>query len=216
MKEPFPILAALVGAVSIALTACGDSSGSLPTPTLPAVSTVPAAIATSAELAWYPVTARTNIPVIDSAIIAALGGDIAALEKQVRFQTLACVAESIGPIPSPPKCTATEPPGTPVQVVLLGTGEGSYLRQADLAELFRNWLGLSRHLFAVKRLDPVDPLAVTSLAGAKYDVVFVTATGEGTTLSLSEAGIVYIGFDPSRNPRRKAAGPAGQFLLPPR
>ena len=105
MKRPFPTLAALVGAASIALTACGDSSGSLPTPTLPPASTVPAAIATSAELAWYPVTARTNIAVIDRAIIAALAGDVASLEKQVRFQTLACVAESIGPIPSPPGST---------------------------------------------------------------------------------------------------------------
>jgi hypothetical protein len=208
----FKILVQMCFAVAIiSVTACGGSS--------PKATPISAATATTnpstAGPLTYPDSTRVNIGVVDAAIAAAVGGNADALLKVIQFQTVPCATNPTGAVPIPPKCTPAEAPGTPVQRVLIYYGGHESDGRAQgavppLLETLQNWLGPSRHLYAVKQLTRPDPLT-----GAKYAVVFVTSTGQANTLGLSDSGIVWIYFDTSQDPRKQADDPPGQFVLPP-
>jgi hypothetical protein len=143
-----------------------------------------------------------------------LAGNVDALVKQLQFQSVPCSPTPSGPIPAPPKCAVGEAAGTPVKVILVGTGESVWRRADDaagLAESLRTWLGSSRHLYAVKRLR-----STSELTGATYKIVFLTAARAGISLSLSDSGVVMYSFDPSFDPARQAEFPPGQFVLAPK
>ncbi|MEO8540148.1 MAG: hypothetical protein ABI577_10450 [bacterium] len=200
-------IALLLGVLLAATTlACGDDEDD-PTPTAPA--------ATTAAVAPSPTKAAeggpTNIAVVDAAIKAALAGDTVALTALTRPQTLTCQMNPSGPIPAKPKCLGTQAEGATVQAVLIASGSGGWRQASELPEVWPNWLGPSRELYAVKKLDKAD-----ELSGALYHVVFVRPDKMGTSLRISADGIVGIGFDPSFNPRQQADGPTGTFIIPPK
>ncbi|MBE0609709.1 MAG: hypothetical protein IH609_10035 [Dehalococcoidia bacterium] len=195
-------LAAIVLAASLAACDDDDPPSPTPQPTGPAISATPTP---------YPDTTTTGVAVVDAAIKAAIAGDANALSAQAQFKSLACVTTPAGPIPAPPQCLANQPAGTLVEAILIGTGESVYRQASELPEVWPNWLGVSRHVYAVKKLATSD-----ELTGAIYHIVFVRADGAGTTIQVSADGIVWIGFDPSFNPRQQAEGPAGTYILPPK
>lgn len=195
-------LAAIVLAASLA--ACDGDDTPSPTPQATAQ-------ATSATPTPYPDTTTTGVAVVDAAIKAALTGDADALGAQARFKSLACATTPAGPIPAPPNCLANQPEGTLVQAILIGTGQSAYRQASELPEVWPNWFGASRHLYAVKKL-----ATPGELTGAIHHIVFVRADGAGTTLQVSADGIVWIGFDPSFNPRQQAEGWPGTYILPPK
>ncbi|MGE3074872.1 MAG: hypothetical protein AB7N24_01985 [Dehalococcoidia bacterium] len=209
MKSRFRLVPILF-AVSIVLTGCGGDDDD-PTPTPSPSSTVQPSASAEPPSTVYPVTTEVNIPVVDAAIKAALEGDVAALNAQMRFQSVPCAVEAVGPLPGKPKCAPGEVDGTIVQAFLSTGGEGAYRLASDAPEALQLWLGTSRNLYAVKKLAKPE-----ELTGAVYWVVFVRADGAGTALRLSEEGIVSLAFDPGRNPRDRADGPEGTYILPPR
>ncbi len=196
------VFAAIAFAASLA--ACDDDDA--PSPTL--LATGPAISATPTP---YPDTTTIGVAVVDAAIKAALTGDANALSAQARFKSLACATTPAGPIPAPPKCLANQPEGTLVQAILIGTGQSAYRQASELPEVWPNWFGASRHVYAVKKL-----ATPGELTGAIYHIVFMRSDGAGTTLQVSADGIVWIGFDPSFNPRQQAEGWPGTYILPPK
>ena len=212
----------LMGAtVFAAIVACGGKDTPEPTvsdtahsaPPSPSPTRFPTATATATEVSIgvYPDSARTGLPTVDAVITLVIQGDLDGIMESLHFITVPCAAEPQGPIPQPPKCAAEETDGSLVAVMLFGSGESAYRRADDptLRQGLESWLGASRHLFAVKELDQTAGLP------GKYLVVFATEKAEGNSLTVSDQGIVWVIYDPSRNPRRIADSFPGTWVLPP-
>lgn len=203
-SRPRASLSAVLALLVLVLAGCSDDAK--PTATDPAGS---ASIVAGSPVP-YPEAARTKIAVVDAAIDAAVRGDATALQQQLILGKVACATEATGPFPSKPKCVAGEVAGTPVEALLVGTGEGAYIRKEELGQTVQNWLGASSRLYSVKELSSPDE------RGGRYHVVFVTASGQGNSLFISDKGIVMVSFNPSFKPAQVAARPAGKFILAPK
>jgi hypothetical protein len=182
-------------AISVALTAllvsaCGVGTAS-PTPAPPA--------------------STTGISELDAIVAAAVSGDPRALVPYLEFASIPCTtAEGLG---GPPKCTAIEPAGTPVDVLpFLGPGEGSFLRESEMD----TWSApkLARLYAAYRVSDAV--YSEDYYPAGEYALVF---TGDGAsltavTLQVSQGRIVRIDYGVSRPPQIPPAA-VEEFLVSP-
>ena len=107
------VIAAVVLAVGLAAAACGDDdNSSTPTSGTTASPAATATLGATAAPTARPTT--TGIASVDAAIRAVLANDAAALKSQFAYFKVNCSTNPSGGFPFPPKCSASEADGTPV------------------------------------------------------------------------------------------------------
>lgn len=105
--------------------------------------------------AVHPPGTRSGLPAVDRVLAAIEGGDPAAVRAAFAFAPVACVTEPSG-IGSPPICRPGEAPGTPVDVVILASCEGSYARADEVGDTLERLLSPELGLYAVVEHAPDD------------------------------------------------------------
>jgi hypothetical protein len=158
----------------------------------------------------YPPETTTGIAIIDQVIKAGLAADHSALAGLVHFSTLACTQkEGLG---GPPKCLASEPEGTQVEVLPFLGAEGSHVRKADVsADSFKGQYALLA-AFKVKTPAHADP----DFPAGKYAVVFKASGADQSTgivtLHLDDQGIIRL--DSEGGVSDTILSQVEEFLLP--
>lgn len=169
----------------------------------------------------YPSGTRTGITRIDRVLEAVDAGDAGRLEQLVRYRKVRCVrGERPGQIPAPPRCRPDEPTGSAVEVLLVGSCEGFYLRKERVvASTLRPFLTSQDGLYAVYRVpaegrhSPFEPRDGFGLVYTEDVPGFVL----GTAILVGPRGrITAILSGCSDNPRQFLAHRAGELVLPPR
>jgi hypothetical protein len=91
---------------------------------------------------------RTSVPQVDAVVQAVLSGDQEALRGFVRYTAIPCTT---GPLQfgGPPECRPGEPDGAIVDVILVASCEGHYIRQDGLEEALTYLLAAKPNLYGV-------------------------------------------------------------------
>ena len=137
------VIAAVVLAVGLAAAACGDDdNSSTPTSGTTASPAATATLGATAAPTARPTT--TGIASVDAAIRAVLANDAAALKSQFAYFKVNCSTNPSGGFPFPPKCSASEADGTPVDV-FLKVGRRRCLSETRRCRLRAGGLAFSWH-----------------------------------------------------------------------
>lgn len=133
---------------------------------------------------------RTGLVEVDAVITAMLGNNVAARRALVRFTTAACTTrEGAG---GPPKCKPDEAEGTPVEFLpILGPGEGSTIRKADVDKLLDVAV---KSVYGVYRVKP-DATREREYPAGDYAAIFLHQNNDGAiAVRVANGGIVRIDY----------------------
>lgn len=137
----------------------------------------------------YSLETRTGIEEIDAVIEAVASGERERLESVIKYTTAPCTtAEGFG---GPPKCSAGETEGTPVDGLPFIGSEGGFIRKDEIS----NWTGVDAEaIFAVYRVAEEGVNEQYYPRGA-YAVVFLTQDAQSAvTLRIADGRIVRVDY----------------------
>ncbi|MEO8609424.1 MAG: kelch repeat-containing protein [Chloroflexota bacterium] len=161
--------------------------------------------------AAYPQATETGIASVDELIKARLTNDIDALKNQVQYLTLNCIVKGEG-LGSPPLCADGEAAGTPVEVLPMLSGEGTFVRRADIDSQLQAAHYSLLTVYKVADDQSNDP----NFPSGDYGVVFVNEDQpffNALNYRVSDKGIVRI--DTGAWPDMVTGYGVGDFILPP-
>ncbi len=184
---PNRVAAAIIGLGILAFAACGGGDAAT-TPTVRAFPTLVPPTTVNESGTATPTTTRaassTGVRVVDDAVTAVAAKDAAKLTALLHFWPKACTEpQGIGALP----CPAGAPIGTPVNIVGIGSCEGSWSRPGETEIGTRNFVDRATRVYAVLK---APTSANQPEIPGKYQVIFEP----GMVLSIDDQGITYLSF----------------------
>ncbi len=167
----------------------------------------------------YPKGAHTGVAAVDRVLDGAETRDIAQLAGLVKTFKVPCTKKQPTQEPAPPRCKTGEPEGTVVDVFNWASCDGVYLRAEKARETLRNFLALTRGLYAVYQVPATGRHDAYAPVNG-FGIVYAEGYGSsllGKTLLLGPKGLITaIHSGCSRTPEQVLKASAGKLLLPPR
>ena len=124
---------------------------------------------------------RTDIPEVDAVIGAVLNEDIDTLTSLVIYEQAPCSTSDIPDIPKAPPCPASEPDGTPVDVLSIRACKPAYVSREEVPGFLRERIGGTElEVYAVYRTG-----SVAMRPDTDYTLIFSAPAGPGAKESVA-------------------------------